>query len=74
MNATTKKWQAAKFDGRDVHCYVPVRVVFKPQTADCKTTADNFDAAYTLTYEGEQLYAEAKPEEGIAAPNDNEGE
>ncbi len=66
LNATNLKWQAAKRAGLPVSCYLPLRLAFKPKTANCQMVADNYDLAYAAAAEAEALYASQKVAEAIA--------
>ena len=67
LNSTSGQWQAAQRGGRPVNCYVPVRLVFKPVDEACQQTALDFDRAYALAGEAEQIYAETEDAEAAIA-------
>ncbi len=59
LNSTNGQWKPAQRDGRAVNCYVPLRIVFKPKDEACKQKALDFDRAYELAAEAEQIYADS---------------
>lgn len=66
LNATNANWKPALRAKRPVNSYLPLRVVFKPKTQGCQTTADHFDQAYDAAAEAETLYANSDAVGAIA--------
>jgi len=69
ISATTAsigKWDIAEYKGKKVPAARLMRMDFKPDAANCKTSVSKFEEAQLIAVEGSNLYNKGQQEVGIA--------
>ena len=67
---TEGKWTSATYKGKQVTSIYPIRVEFRPTSAGCKTTLDEYEATLVEVEKAIALHDEDKSDEGIVIMNE----